>query len=45
MAGAVVGIDPYSYGFDPKTVDLEVLIFSTCEIRKCFRVRWLALVC
>ena len=28
VAGAVVGIDPYSYGFDPKTVDLEVHIFQ-----------------
>ena len=28
VAGAVVGIDPYSYGFDPKTVDLEVHIFK-----------------
>ena len=42
VAGAVVGIDPYSYGFDPKTVDLEVHIFQTCEIRQCFRARWLA---
>ena len=28
VAGAVVGIAPYSYGFDPKTVDLEVHIFQ-----------------
>ena len=28
VAGAVVGIDPYSYGLDPKTVDLEVHIFN-----------------